>query len=275
MQRTRHALLAIAGTSLVLGACGTAPEPGDDVLDPRLAGPCDRLILSWPEDASRLRALMGHRFEPSTAGAVGELQLNVLRCEQPSGRQPPLTFAFLSVPISADSAPLVITRMPDDGWAWLPALIVNADSSAVFSAMGYQVKPAEIVFEVDITGNHASITAHLTFASGRVSIAGRTAGKETVHMANQALVSTDHQYRSVFFGKETADRYELVSVDVDVQGDTGLTAGDLDRQPERAVLDSGLRLDHVYWRLPRSQPTLEPARSGKSGQKQVAGFWGI
>jgi hypothetical protein len=82
-------------------------------------------------------------------------------------------------------------------------------------------------------------------------------------MANQALVSTDHQYHSVFFGNETADRYELVSVDVDVQGDTPLAAGDLDRQPERAVLDSGLRLDHVYWRLPRSQPTLEPARREK------------
>lgn len=58
----------------------------------------------------------------------------------------------------------------------------------------------------------------------------------------------------MFFGKETADRYDLVSIDVDVQGEIPLTVGDLDRQPERAVLDSALRLDNVYWRLPRSQP---------------------
>lgn len=255
-----NVLLAIAGIQLVLGACGTVPEPREDVLDPRLAGPCDRLILSWSEDASKLRALMGDGFEPKTADTVGEMQLNVLRCEQERGRQPLLTFAFLSVPISADSAPLVITRMPDDGWAWLPHVIANTDSSAVFSAMGYPVKPAEIVFEIDITGNHASIAADLIFASGRVSVAARTAGKETVYAANQALVSTDHQYHSVFFGKETADRYELVSVDINGQGETPLAAGDLDRQPEHAVLDSGLRLDHVYWRLPRSQPSLEPVR---------------
>jgi hypothetical protein len=253
-------LPAIAGILLVLGACGTGPEPRDDVLDPRLAGPCDRLILSWSEDVASLRALVGDGFEPRTADTVGEMQLNVLRCKQERGRQPPLTFAFLSVPISADSAPLVITRMPDDGWAWLADVIVNTDSLAVFSTMGYPVKPAEIEFAVDVTGNHASIAADLIFASGLVSVAARTAGKETVYAANQALVSTDHQYHSVFFGKETADRYELVSVDINVQGDTPLAVVDPDRQPERAVLDSGLRLDHVYWRLPRSQPSLEPVR---------------
>lgn len=204
---------------------------------------------------------MGRSFEPGTADAVGQFQLNVFRCEQQSGRQPPLTFAFLSVPISADSAPLVITRMPDDGWAWLPGVIVDPDSSAVFSTMGYQVKPAEIVFAVDSAGHRAPVAAELIFASGRVFIAGRTAGNETVYVADQALVTTDAQHHSVFFGTETADRYDLVSVDVGVQGETPLAAVDLDRQPARAVLDTGLRLDYVYWRLPRSEPSFEPVRS--------------
>lgn len=114
MQRARPLVLsALAGTSLVLGACGAAPERRNDVLDPRLAGPCDRLILLWPQKASRLGMLMGQGFEPRTVDGVGELQLNVLRCQQERGRQIPLSFAFLSVPIVADSAPLVITQMPD------------------------------------------------------------------------------------------------------------------------------------------------------------------
>lgn len=256
MQRTRpNVLSAVAGISLVLGACGTAPEPRDGVLDPRLAGPCDRLILSWSEDASRLRELMGHSFEPRTVDSVGSLQLNLLRCRHGSARQPPLNFAFLAVPISADSAPLVITRMPDDGWAWLPAVVVDIDSAAVFSRIGYETEPAKIAF--DATDKDASITARLIFASGRVSITARTTGEEIAYEANQALMTTDRQYHSVFFGKETADRYELVSVAVDVQGDTPLAKGDLERQPDSAFLDSGLRLDHLYWRLPRSQPEPE------------------
>jgi hypothetical protein len=148
--------------------------------------------------------------------------------------------------------------MPDDGWVWLPAVVADIDSAAVFSRMGYETQPAEIEFKLDATDEDASIAARLTFASGHVSITAGTTGKEIAWEADQALVTTDSQYHSVFFGKETADRYEMASVTVDVQGDTPLAKGHLERQPGRAVFDSGLRLDHVYWRLPRSHALLEP-----------------
>jgi hypothetical protein len=255
MQVLRPFLLAAIGGAIVsLGGCGMALESRDGVLDARLAGPCNRLILSWPEDPSRLRVMMGDGFEPRISEGVGALRFTVQRCGPVGAREPPLTFAYLSVPISADSVPLVITRMPDDGWTWLPSVIVDTGSSGVFAAMGYDTQLAEIEFEVDATQDGPAIATLLTFDTGRISITATAVGKKQAFSAREALVSTDARYHSVFFGKETGERYLSVAVDIDAHGSTPLSAVNVLSQPKLAIFDIELQPDQVYWRLPRSQP---------------------
>jgi hypothetical protein len=247
----RIILAAMGGAIVSLGACGTALRSPDAVLDERLAGPCNRLILSWPEDPSRLRAMMGDGFEPSVTDGVGALHFTVQRCGPIGARKPPLTFAHLSVPIEADSVPLVVTRMPDEGWAWLPFLIVDAESSGVFVGMGYVTLAAEIDFEVDSTQDSPSIATQLTFEGGRISITATTDASKQAHTAHEALVTKDVGYYSVFFGKETGERYPSVSADLDSQGSNPLAAAGILSQPGHAIFDTELRPDQVYWRLPR------------------------
>lgn len=252
MQVLRRIILAAMGGAIVsLGACGTALQSPDEVLDARLAGPCNRLILSWPEDPSRLRAMMGDGFEPSVTDGVGALRFTVQSCGPFGARKPPLSFAHLSVPVMADSVPLVVTRMPDEGWAWLPFVIVDADSSEVFAAMGYDTQATVIEFDVDASNNGPSIAAQLTFEGGRISITATTAANKQAHTAHEALVSEDADYYSVFFGKETGERYPSVSTDLDSQGSNPLAAAGALSQPGHAIFDTDLRPDQVYWRLPR------------------------
>jgi hypothetical protein len=195
--------------------------------------------------------MMGDGFEPSVTDGVGALHFTVQRCGPIGARKPPLTFSHLSVPIEADSVPLVVTRMPDEGWAWLPFLIVDADSSRVFAGMGYVTLAAEIDFEVDSTQDNPSIAAQLTFEGGRISISATSAANKQAHTAHEALVSEDAESYAVFFGKETGVRYVSVTADVENQGSNPLAEAGVLSQPGHAIFDTELRPDQVYWRLPR------------------------
>ena len=136
-------LLAASGISVLLGACASTPPGDGDVLDPRLAGPCDRLTLSWRVDHGQLEAGLGDKLVPRWSGSSGELQLRVVRCEGRGMRQPPLSFAYYAIPVTADSVPLVVTSVPEDGWWSMPVLMADRRTAGVFTAMGYEVRQAD------------------------------------------------------------------------------------------------------------------------------------
>jgi hypothetical protein len=147
--------------------------------------------------------------------------------------------------------PLVVTRMPDEGWAWLPFLIVDAESSGVFVGMGYVTLAAEIDFEVDSTQDSPSIAAQLTFEGGRISITATTHANKQARTSREALVSQDAEYYSVFFGTETGQRYPSVTTEIENLGSNPLAAAGAMTQPGQVIFDTELRPDQVYWRLPR------------------------
>ncbi len=239
------------GISILLGACAPTPPHDEDVLDSRLAGPCDRLTLSWHASHGQLKAGLGSELVPRRSGSSGELQLRVVRCQGRGMRQPPLSFAYYAVPVIADSVPLVVTSVPEDGWWSMPVLMADRKTAGVFTAMGYAVRPAEIELNVSDSDRDASVSSRIQTDEGRLEFVAVANGRARPFEVNRALVTESEDATAAFFGRESANRVTLAAVQVSTAGRMPPPNPDGLAEPKLAELDRALRFDRIYWRLPR------------------------
>lgn len=243
--------------ALVVAGCATGPLSETDALDPRLAWPCDRLVLSWPAEVSRLREAAGAKLTPVSDAGVGELHLVVMQCRTPDTSRvdtEPLSFGYVAIPVAAESVPVVITSVPADGWYAMPVLFGDREASALFGRMGYDVLPAAIAVSANPPNSEIAMNVQLTFDNGRISAAARAAGGSSLHDMANALVVSATEYVSAFFGEEKAKRYASEVTTIEIEGDTPLSGFGFSAQPATAVIDFELTSDRIYWRLPLIAP---------------------
>lgn len=244
-------LLVTLGILMLLGGCAATPSQTGDVLDPRLGGPCDRLTLSWSADRRQLAAGLGEGFEPRPIGGDGELQLRIVRCEGRGIGWPPLSFAYYAIPVTADSVPLVVTSVPEDGWWSMPVLMADRKTTGVFVAMGYEVSPADIELTVSGSERDRSVSSRIQTDEDIVEVLAAAGNEATPFEANRSLVTESEAASAAFFGQESASRITLDAVDVPSAARMPYSDWGALGEPKRATLDRSLRFDRIYWRLPR------------------------
>ena len=244
-RRSISALLLVTG----LSACETAPEPATEALESRFAGPCQRLIVTWRADAEALQALVGPALSVRET-PWNTVQLRIFECGRRSAepRQSPLRFAYVAVPIVAESVPLAITGIPDGGWWAMPVVLTDPASTDVLTAMGYRPRSADI--ELSVPRPASQLSARINFRPGSVEIAAALPAASTPHDAGSALITHDMETVTAFFGKETGRRFELQHVAVRQHGRTPLDGLTNLTEPQSATLDRELRADRVVWRMP-------------------------
>jgi len=247
--RDRRRLLIVAAvTALVTYGCGAPPVRDDNTLDARFAGPCERLIVAWrtrgesfESEASRLRERAGE--------SGGELELHVVHCPGSRRREAPLRYAYTIIPVEADSVPLVVTSIPEDGWWAMTRLWADAETAGVLSAMGYDVAPAGIRFDSSGAAADGGIEVAIDAATGQFDIVAGMPGAERDVAEHRALVTDDDSAASAFFGPESASRANLGSFRLGAStllAEVGISGG-----PERAVIDRRLTSERIFWRLPK------------------------
>ena len=249
------ALLVVVGG---LSACGTGAERKDHELDPRLAGPCSRLIVDWSVDVDVLEDFIAVELTPrdEDGDGMGELQLGIQQCGRGSlfgSKSRTLSFAYLMVPVSADGIPLVITSIPPHGWYSLPFVIADSTSAPIFSDLGYEVLQAEITFAASLSSDETSIQSRLDFDGGAISLLADTSAKPVPYDASIALLDVGPDFDSALFGQEAAERYVSESVMVQTEGSTPLSGLDLSESSPTAVIDAGWTSDRFFWRVPRNR----------------------
>ena len=134
--RISRTMLFAAAIALTLAACSATPVARTDGLDPRLAWPCDRLVLVWTVDELRLQQMLGEALEVRRISGAGQLHLHLMRCEPTATaarNAQALSYAYILIPVSGDSAPIAITRIPADGWLSLQFAVASADSRALLA----------------------------------------------------------------------------------------------------------------------------------------------
>lgn len=217
---------ALGGLALLAGCA--APPQDDNTLDVRFAGPCERLNVAWP--ASRIA-------------------LHVVRCQGPYRRMAPLLYAYTAVSIDADSVPLVITGIPDDGWWAMTGLWADSETAALLTTMGYAVEAAEIRFSIDESGATSTLDVGIESATGRFGFTAEASGAAEDLSERRALVTDSDAATTAFFGPETASRVALHDATVAHASlfETVRPVG----QPARASLDRHHTSERIFWRLPK------------------------
>ena len=248
--RTGRTMLLAAAMALTLAACSAAPVARTEGLDPRLAWPCDRLVLVWTVDEPRLQQMLGEALEVRRIAGAGQLHLHLMRCEPPgtaARNAQALTYAYVLIPVSGDSAPIAITRIPAEGWLFLQYAVAGAQSPALFADLGYRLIVAAQDFTIHATNGVASFSAQLTFDNGSISIEGKSTAGPLARVASTALLASGDGYVSAFFGDEASQRYAAYAT-VRIAGETPLPVPP-DAQA-LAILDRRLVSNRVYWRIP-------------------------
>ena len=106
--RISRTMLFAAAIAPTLAACSATPVARTDGLDPRLAWPCDRLVLVWTVDELRLQQMLGEALEVRRISGAGQLHLHLMRCEPTATaarNAQALSYAYILIPVSGDSAP--------------------------------------------------------------------------------------------------------------------------------------------------------------------------
>ena len=242
------AAIAVAGAG-----CSSAPVSKTKALDFRLAWPCDRLVVEWAVDAERAQQRVGDSLRVRTTDGAGRLQLQVLRCApSPPAAQdsPPLSFAYVLVPVVGEFAPIRITGIPADGWLSLQHVVASADSQALFADLGHEIIVAAHDFTIHESNGGTSIAVQLAFDNGLISIDANSTVSPSARTASSAYLGLGDGYVSAYFGEETWQRH-AASATVRIGGETPLSPFDLAESPAWAALDRRLVSDRVYWRIPR------------------------
>ena len=247
--RISRTMLFAAAIALTLAACSATPVARTDGLDPRLAWPCDRLVLVWTVDELRLQQMLGEALEVRRISGAGQLHLHLMRCEPTATaarNAQALAYAYILIPVSGDSAPIAITRIPADGWLSLQFAVASADSRALLAQLGYNTIVAAQDFTIHAANGGASLTAQLTFDNGSISIEAKSIAGPSDRVASTALLARGDGYVSAYFGEEASQRY-AASATVRIAGETPLPVSP-DAQAV-ATLDRRLVSNRVYWRV--------------------------
>lgn len=245
--RRRLFIGAVAAAFVVYG-CGTPPVRDDSTLDARFAGPCERLIVAWQTRGDTLDdATSALRERIDEAG--GAFELHVVRCPGSRRREPPLRYAYTAVPVEADSVPVVVTSIPEDGWWAMTRLWADAETAGVLATMGYDVEPASIRFDGGDAATNGAMAVAIDTPTGQFGIVAGMPGTGQDVAEHRALVTDSDSAVSAFFGPESASRTNLGSIRLEASSllaGTGISGG-----PERAVFDRELTSERILWRLPK------------------------
>ena len=247
--RAAGILVLMAAVALVLTACSSALISRTSDLDPRFAWPCDRLIVEWAVQEQRLQQMLGGSLKVRQVDGDGRLELHVMRCAPPPAatrNAPVLSYSYVIIPVSAQSAPIAITRIPSDGWLSMQYAIASAESRELFADLGYDVIVAAQDFTIEEQTGGTALSVQLAFDSGIISVDATSAANPSARVASNALLGSGDGYVSVYFGEQSSQRY-AGSATVRVTGETPL--GILPAVPAAVTLDRRLISNHVYWRI--------------------------
>ncbi len=247
--RAARTMILAAAVSLALAACSSTPVSRTSDLDPRFAWPCDRLIVEWALQEQRLQQMLGGSLKVRRVDGAGRLELHLMRCEPPRAvarNTPALSYSYVLIPVSGESAPIAITRIPSDGWLSVQYAIASADSRELFADFGYDVIVAAQDFTIEERTGGTALTVQLTFDSGYISIDANAAASPSARVASNALLGGGDAFVSAYFGEQSSQRY-AASATVRVAGETPL--GILPAVPAAVNLDRRLISNRVYWRI--------------------------
>ena len=239
------AVLASAG-------CSAVPESAVGALDPRLAWPCDRLVVDWEVDSDWLQAAVGDTLQVRTINGEGRLQLHVMRCapgNAPAGKAQGLFYSYVLVPISAERVPISITRMPADGWFSLQEFLAGENARAPFARFGYESIPADIDFMVADEYGELAVQVDLMFRTGRITVDARATDQWSAESSSAAILGGGSGFFSVFFGAEEYLATEA-SATVEITGQVPVSVPGPGSAPASVRLHRRVLADRVYWRLP-------------------------
>ena len=240
--------------ALAAAGCSTTRDSSVDALDSRLAWPCDRLVLEWAVVPERLQAMLGEGLKIRQSDGTGRVQLHVLRCapEPSEGADPPsLAYAYSAVPVLGDSTPIVLTRIPPEGWFVLQRAAANGPAQALLESLGYPVDEAQLDFRIAKENGEVVVSIELEFANGRLAIKAKPTGHPFARKTRVAYLGGGDGYISAYFGKEASQRLDA-SAAVRFEGQTVLSEFELSGAPTAATLDRELTADRVFWRMPAS-----------------------
>jgi len=249
------AIMLVVGVGVGVTGCSTAPDRKVDLLDSRLDWPCDRLIITWSVDAKQLQDIVAGDLMHKNVNGVVQLLLSIMHCAAPSTseiKEEPLMFAHVTIPVSAESVPFIITEVPEDGWLSVWCVVADANSYPLFAELGYDVIAADISFVINRLGDDYSIESRLTLNGGEIIVVANSTGEPSPHEASNALIGSGIDFVSAFFGQEKAKRHASVSATIQIHGETPLSKFDLPEASTLAVIDRDLRSNRVFWRLPNS-----------------------
>ena len=253
--------------ALAAAGCGTTRDSSIDALDSRLAWPCDRLVVEWAAAPERLQARLQEGLKVRQSDGTGCVQLHVLHCvPEPSegsflargspsrspaeGSDPQsLAYAYSVVPVSGDSTPIVLTRIPPGGWFFFQMAAANGPAQTLLESLGYPVIEARQDFRIAEENGEMVVLIELEFPNGRIAIEARPTGDPFARETHVAYLGGGDGYISAYFGKEASKRSEA-SAAVRFEGQTVLSEFELSGAPTAATLDRELTADRVFWRMP-------------------------
>ena len=228
------------------------PAPGTNVLDARLAWPCDRLVVEWAVDAERLQRLIGESLDVREVDGEGRLQLHIMHCgpRGPGSRATQaISYAYVLVPVTEESARVTLTRIAPDGWLALHNAAASSTTRPILEMFGFPILEATVEFAFDESDADASIAITLEFANGRIWVDARRQGDASMQEATSAYLRDEKGFVSVYFGEEKSTSFSA-SASVRLEGETLLSGFDLSREPTAVTFERRLVSDRIFWRLP-------------------------
>ncbi len=205
-------------------------------------------------DAEGLQSLVGESMDVREVDGEGRLQFHIMQCDPPrpaSRGAQAISYAFVLVPVTEESARITLTRIPSDGWLALHNSAASGGARPILEMFGYPVLEAALDFTVAETDGDASIAIALEFANGRILIDARRQGGALTQEASSAYLRGGEGYVSVYFGGEKSMRF-AASANVRLEGQTLLSDFNLSPEPIAVTFDRRLVSDRIFWRLPLS-----------------------
>ena len=243
--------IAMVIAALVVTACSSTQDGRVEGLDSRFGWPCNRLVLEWPVEADVLQQTLSEPLKVRSIQGKGGLQLHVLHCEpvRPAlSGATALTYAFVLVPVSGNSAPIGLTQVPSEGWFAVQRTLPSGIAKPMLERLGYPLVEATEISMSVVRSDTERASAALLFDGGRITIEAITDSQPASKAANFALLGAGVGHVSIFFGEERFQR-SAVKASVRLLGSTPLSDYGLSATPAVAFLDRSMVADRIFWRV--------------------------